>query len=97
MVGDIVGAGVIVVDIVGATAVVAADWIWFSSKTMVVRPPVRVVQVIWPTVNVRPSVMEAEAGMMTILFVWRAIRTPPTWRATVDESWSAVYLGVYPR
>jgi len=28
----------------------------------------------------------AEAGMMTILFVWRVVCTPPTWRATVDES-----------
>jgi len=24
-------------------------------------------------------------------------RGVPTWRATVDESYSAVYLGVYPR
>ena len=76
------------------TAIVAADWIWFSSKAMAIMPPARVVQVIWLTVNMRPSATAAEAGMMTILFVWRAVRTPPTWRPTVDESWSTVYLGV---
>ena len=27
----------------------------------------------------------------------RSARTPPTWRATVDEIWSVVYLGVCPR
>jgi len=86
VVGDVVGAGVIVIDVIGATAIVAADWIWISSKAMVMRPPTRVVQVIWPTVNVRPSATAAEAGIMTILFVWRAVRTPSTWRAIVDKS-----------
>jgi len=62
------------------------DWIWVSSRVMVVRPSPRVVQVIWPTVNVRSSATATEAGTMTILFVGRAVRTPPTWRATVDES-----------
>ena len=56
-----------------------------------------VVQVIWPTVNVRPFGIATEPGMMIILFTWRAVRTPPTWRATVDEIWSAVYLRVCPR
>ena len=56
-----------------------------------------VVQVIWPMVNMRPFGVAMEPGMMTILFVWRAVRTPPTWRATIDEIWSAVYLGVCPR
>ena len=56
-----------------------------------------VVQVIWPTVNVRSFGVAMEPEMMTILFAWRAIRTPPTWRATVDEIRSAVYLGVCPR
>jgi hypothetical protein len=37
-----------------------------------------VVQVIWPTVNVRPSTTVAESGMMTILLAWEAVRTPPT-------------------
>ena len=56
-----------------------------------------VVQVIWPTVNVRPFGVAMEPEMMTILFAWRAVRTPPTWCATVDEIWSVVYLGVCPR
>jgi hypothetical protein len=45
-----------------------------------------VVEVIWPTVNEKPSTTVAESGMMTILLAWEAIRTPPTWRATVDET-----------
>ena len=53
-----------------------------------------VVQVIWPTVNVRPFGVAMEPEMMTILFAWRAVRTPPTWCATVDEILSAVYLQV---
>ena len=56
-----------------------------------------VVQVIWPTVNVRPFGIAMEPEMMTVLFAWEAVRIPPTWRATIDEIWSAVYLGVYPR
>ena len=48
-------------------------------------------------VNMRPFGVAVEPEMMTILFVWEAVRTPPTWRATVDEIWSAVYLGVCPR
>ena len=85
------------VGMIGVDAIVGPDWIWVSSEVVVVRAPPRVVHVIWPTVSVRPSGTAAEAGTMTILFVGRAVRTPPTWRATVDESWSAVYLGVYPR
>ena len=56
-----------------------------------------VVQVIWPTVNVRPFGVAMEPEMMTVLFAWEAVRTPPTWCATVDEIWSTVFLGVYPR
>ena len=56
-----------------------------------------VVQVIWPMVNVRPFGVAIEPEMMTVLFAWEAVRTPPTWRATVDERWSVVYLGVCPR
>jgi hypothetical protein len=56
-----------------------------------------VVLVTWATVNKRPSTTAAESGMMTILLAWEAIRTPPTWRITVDETWSAVYQGVCPR
>ena len=47
--------------------------------------------------DVRPFGVATEPEMMTILFAWGAVRTPPTWRATVDEIWSAVYLGVCPR
>ena len=36
-----------------------------------------VVQVIWPIVNVRPFGVAMEPEMMTILFAWRAVRTPP--------------------
>ena len=53
-----------------------------------------VVQVIWPTVNVRPFGVAMEPEMI-VLFAWEAVRTPPTWRATVDEIWLAIYLGVY--
>jgi len=74
------------VSVVGADAVVIPDRIWVPSETVVVRPSPRVVHVIWPTVNVRPSGTAAEAGTMTILFAGKAVRTPRTWRATVDES-----------
>jgi hypothetical protein len=37
-----------------------------------------VVQVIWPTVNERPSATAVESGMMTILLAWEAVRTPLT-------------------
>jgi len=37
-------------------------------------------------VNVKPPAMAAKSGMMAILFVWEAVRTPHTWRATVDKS-----------
>jgi hypothetical protein len=53
-----------------------------------------VVQMIWPTVNERPSAMAAKSGMMTILLTWEVVRTPPTWRATTDDIWSAVYRGI---
>ena len=78
-------------------AVVDADWIHASSVVMAMKLSELVVQVIWPMVNVRPFGVAVEPGMMTILFVWRAVCTPPTWCATVDEIWSVVYLGVCPR
>jgi hypothetical protein len=56
-----------------------------------------VIQVISPTVNERPCATATESGMMTIFLAWEAVRTPSTWRATVDETWSAVYQGVCPR
>jgi len=36
MVDDVIGAKVAIVDVIGATTFGAPDWIWFSSKTMVV-------------------------------------------------------------
>ena len=66
-------------------AVVDADWICASSMVMAMKLSEPVVQVIWPMVNVRPFGVAMEPGMMTILFVWGAVRTPPTWHATVDE------------
>jgi hypothetical protein len=56
-----------------------------------------VVQVIWPMVNERLSTTAMKSGMMTILLAWEAVRTPPTWRATVNEIWSVVYQEVCPR
>ena len=76
------GAGV---RVVGADAAVIPDRIWVSFETVTMGPPPRVVHVIWPTVNVRPPGTVAEAGTMTILFARKAVRIPPTWRATVDE------------
>ena len=78
-------------------AVVDTDWIYASSVVMAMKLSEPVVQVIWPMVNVRLFGVATEPEMMTILFAWRAVRTPPTWRATIDEIWSAVYLGVCPR
>ena len=77
-------------------AVVDVDWICASSVVMAMKLSEPMVRVIWPMVNVRPFDVAMEQGMMTILFVWGAVRTPPTWRATVDEIWSAVHLGVCP-
>ena len=44
---------------------VISDWIWISFGTVVAKPPLHVVHVIWPTVNVRPSGTVAEAGIVT--------------------------------
>ena len=59
-------------------AVVDADWIYASSVVMAMKLSELVVQVIWPMMNVRPFGVAMEPEMMTILFVWRAVRTPPT-------------------
>ena len=85
MVGAVADAGEAVVD---------ADWICASFVVKAMKLSKLVVQVIWPMVNVRPFGIAMEPGMMTILFIWGAVRTPPTWRATIDEIWSAVYRGV---
>ena len=70
-------------NVVGAVAdageaVVDADWICASSLVMAMKLSEPVVQVIWLMVNVRPFDVAMEPGMMTILFVWGAVRTPPT-------------------
>jgi hypothetical protein len=44
-----------------------------------------------PIVNVRPAGRTMEAGKLTIWLAMESARTPPTWCATVDEMWSAVY------
>jgi hypothetical protein len=100
----VVGAVAVVVravaSVVGAVAdedAVDVDRICASSVAVAVKLLTPVVQVIWPMVNERPSATGAESGMMTILLAWEAIRTPPTWRATVAEIWLAVYQGVCPR
>ena len=59
-------------------AVVDADRIRASSMVMAMRLSELVVQVIWPTVNVRPFGVAMDPRMMTILFFWEAVRTPPT-------------------
>jgi hypothetical protein len=98
----VVGVGVVgaIVSVTGAVAdedVVDADRICASSVVVVVKLLTPVVQVIWPMVNERPSATDAESGMMTILLAWEAVRTPPTWRATIYEIWSAIYREVCPR
>ena len=84
MVGDVPGVVGVVASVVGAAAdvdeeVVGADPIYASSVVVAVK-------LLKPTVNVKPPVLTAKSGMMAILFVWKAVRTPSTWRATVDES-----------
>jgi hypothetical protein len=82
-----------VTSVVGAVAnedMVDADRICASSVVVAVKLLVPVVQVIWPTVNERPSATVTESRMMTILLAWEAVHTPPTWRATIDETWLVV-------
>jgi hypothetical protein len=96
-VAGVVGAIASVVRTVADEDVVDADRICASSVAATVKLLTPVVQVILPTVNERSSATAVESGMMTILLVWEVVRTPPTWRATVDETWLAVYQGVCPR
>jgi hypothetical protein len=96
-VAGVVGAVASVVGTVANEDVVDADRIYTSSVVVAMKLLTPVVQVIWPTVNERLFATIAESGMMTILLAWEAVCTPPTWNATVDETWSAVYRGVCPR
>jgi ABC-type xylose transport system permease subunit len=70
--------------------VVDVDQICTSFMAVAVKLLTSVVQVIWLIVNKRPSAIATESGMMTILLAWEVVRTPPTWRATVNETWSVV-------
>ena len=84
VVGNVAGVVEAVASVVGAAAdvgeeVIGIDWIYASFAVVVVK-------LLKLTVNVKPPAMAAKSGMMAILFVGRAVRTPPTWRATVDES-----------
>jgi hypothetical protein len=87
----VVGAITSVVRAVADEDVVNIDRICTSSVVVAVKLLMPMVQVIWPTVNERPSAMAAESGMMTILLAWEAVHTPPTWCATIDEIWSTLY------
>ena len=91
MVVDVAGVVGAIASVVGATAdvdeeVIGADQICASSMVVVVKLMKPVVQVIWSMMNVMLPATAAELGMMAIWFTWEAIRTPSTWRATVDES-----------
>jgi len=84
VVRDVAGVVGVVASVVGAVAdvdeeAIGADRIYASSTIMAVK-------LLKPMMNVKPPTMAAKSGMMAILFVWEAVRTPPTWRATVDES-----------
>ena len=81
-------AGVVGGSVVGGVTdvneeAIGADQICASSMAVAVK---LLKPVVWSTMNVMPPVMATELGMMAILFVYRAVRTPPTWHATVDES-----------
>jgi hypothetical protein len=100
VVGAVAGLVRAVASVVGAVAdedVVDADRICASSVVVAVKLLTPVVQVIWPTVNERPSATVVELGLMTILLVWEVVRTPLPGARTVDEMWSVVYQGLCPR
>jgi hypothetical protein len=52
-----------------------------------------VVQVNVLIVNISPAGRTMEAGKLTIWIAIESARTPPTWRSTIDEIWSAVHRG----
>jgi hypothetical protein len=70
MVEAIAGVVRAVASVVGAVAdedVIDPIWICASSMVVAVELLTPVVQVIWSTVNERPSATAAESGLMTIL------------------------------
>ena len=71
MVRDVTRVVGAIASVVGAATdvgeeVIGADRTYTSSMVMAVKLLKPVVQVIWPTVNVRSSVTAAKSGMMTI-------------------------------
>ena len=61
-------------------------------------PSVLITQVMDPIVNDWPgSGKIMELGKLTIWLAMESARTPPTWHATINEIWLAVYREVYPR
>ena len=84
MVRDVAGVVGVVASVVRAACdvdekVIGADRIYASSVVVVEK-------LLKPTVNVKPSATATKSGMITIWLVWEVVRTPSTWRATVDES-----------
>ena len=84
MVGNVAGVVGVVASVVGVATdvdeeVIGADRIYASSVVVAVK-------LLKLTVNVKSPTMDAKSGMMAILFIGRAVRTPSTWRVTVDES-----------
>jgi len=84
VVEDVAGVVGVVASVVGAATdvdekVIGVDQIYASSVVVAVK-------LLKLTVNVKPPAMVAKSRMMAILFVWEAVRTLSTWRATVDES-----------
>jgi hypothetical protein len=70
VVGAVAGVVRAIASVVGAIAdkgMVNGDRIYASSMAVAAKLSMVVVQVIWPTVNKRPSTMAVESGMMTIL------------------------------
>jgi len=84
VVGNVAGVVGVVASVVGVATdvdveVIGVDRIYASSVVVAVK-------LLKLTVNVKSPAMAAKSGMMAILFVGRAVRTPPTWRATVGGS-----------
>jgi len=76
VVGDVAEVVGVVASVVEAAAdvdeeVIGADRIYASFAVMAVK-------LLKLTVNVKPPAMAVKSGMMAILFVWEAVRTPST-------------------
>jgi hypothetical protein len=74
VVGDVAGVVRAVTSVVGDVAdvgedMIDADWICTSSVAAAVKLSALVVQVVWSTVNMKPSAMATKSGMMTIWLV----------------------------